>query len=166
MRLSHAHVRFTVLSRCTFMPLYVCRKGCFCRVFFEWCQPPRRSAGPEIRFSRKKASNTTLQHMHETTPMSDDTHPTEETATPHHTPIQRNPPTATPGRQCKHPYPRGAPAKCASRCMKGDDTSALRTSICFDFVFVSLGPHGPQAAQSYLSVSTTFFHRTMPPPRS
>lgn len=41
--------------------------------------------------------------------------------------------------------------------MKGDDTSALRTSICFDFVFVSLGPHGPQAAQSYLSVSINDF---------
>ena len=26
--------------------------------------------------------------------------------------------------------------------MKGDDTSALRTSIYFVFVFVSLGPHG------------------------
>ena len=35
--------------------------------------------------------------------------------------------------------------------MKGD-TSALRTSIYFNIVFVGLDPHGPLAAQSHLSV--------------
>ena len=64
-------------------------------------------------------------------------------------------PKATPGgAKLQTPVgpPRaGAPAKCACRCMKGD-TSALRTSIYFNIVFVGLDPHGPLAAQSHLSV--------------
>ena len=58
--------------------------------------------------------------------------------------------------------------KCASRCMKGDDTSALRTSIYFDFVSSSVWAHTDHKQRKVTcpSQSTTFFHRTMPPPRS
>lgn len=65
------------------MPLYVCRKGCFCRVFFEY--------------------------MHETTPMSDDTHPTDETATPHQPshPNSAQPPNRDAGEAVQTPVPAG-----------------------------------------------------------